>query len=106
MNVKKLVDLNPRWVGAGGKGISDAQGNPATERHGIGIHFDCPCGCGTQCYLGLRNPLDGGPCLEPDRPSWQRVGDSFETMTLTPSIQRIGGCNWHGFITNGEIKDA
>jgi hypothetical protein len=54
----------------------------------------------------LTNPLDGGPAIEPDRPHWQRTGDTFDAMTLTPSIQRLGGCRWHGYITNGEAKPA
>ncbi len=27
-----------------------------------------------------------------------------EAESLTPSIQVSGGCNWHGYITNGEIR--
>ncbi len=37
---------------------------------------------------------------------WKRgSGDTFETLTLTPSIDAnvdIAG-HWHGFITNGEV---
>ena len=46
----KLTDLNPRWVGAGGEGISDADGNPVPARAGIGLSFDCPCGCDQRCF--------------------------------------------------------
>ena len=28
---------------------------------------------------------------------------SFETMTVTPSLDGSPGGNWHGFITNGDI---
>ena len=34
---------------------------------------------------------------------WTVSGDSFENLTTSPSILLIGGCAWHGFITNGEI---
>lgn len=104
----RLVDLNPSWVGAGGEGISDARGNPVPERHGVGVSFDCPCGCGTRCYIPFKNPIDGKPPHDTRStlPTWQRTGDTFEALTLTPSIQRIGGCNWHGFVTNGEIQGA
>jgi hypothetical protein len=37
---------------------------------------------------------------------WQRTGETFDTMTLTPSIRRLDGCAWHGFVTNGEIVNA
>jgi hypothetical protein len=103
----RLVDLDPRWVGAGGEGISDKDGNPVPERHGVGVSFDCPDGCGFPCYVPFRNPLDGGPQHDDSRPSWERTGDTFDTLTLSPSILRTkekGGCGWHGFIRNGAIE--
>lgn len=101
----KLTDLNPRWVGAGGEGISDKDGNPVPARHGVGVSFDCPCGCGTRTYLDFQNPLDGGPAHDTRGPHWKRQGETFETLTLKPSIRRTPprGCGWHGFVTNGEV---
>jgi len=114
----KLTELEPRWVGAGGPGIYNADGTPAAERHGVGLSFLCPCAECTakrtgnhdedfylRVFVGFANPLDGGPAHDP-RPGaqWQRAGDTFDTLTLTPSIQRMNGCRWHGFITNGEIR--
>lgn len=100
----KLVDLNPRWVFHGGEGISDKDGKPVPYREKIGIAFDCPCGkedC-SRVFLQFENPPDGEPKISD--PAWKRIGESFENMTLSPSIQRIGGCQWHGFLTNGEFK--
>lgn len=37
---------------------------------------------------------------------WAASGTSLADLTLTPSIQIQGGCNWHGWITNGETVDA
>lgn len=72
------------------------------ERVGLGVTFDCPCGCGDKIGVPFENPVDGGP---PEHPrGWQRTGDTIETLTLTPSIQRIGDCAWHGWITNGEAR--
>lgn len=103
----KLVDLRPVWVGAGGDGITLADGSPAPERHGVGVSFDCPCGaCGTQCFVPFNNPIDGGGVWDPTRSLWTRTGETFETLSLTPSIHRVpgkGGCGWHGFVTNGEV---
>ena len=101
----KLIDLDPHWVGAGGEGISDANGNPVPARHGVGMTFDCPCGCKTRTYVPFENPLDGGPAHD-KRPAWKRSGETFETLTLTPSILRTEDCRWHGFVTNGEIRTA
>ncbi len=118
--IVKLIDLDPRWVGGGGEGIFNADGSPAPARHGVGISFLCPCAKHTalrtgdldhdfhlRCFIGFANPLDGGPAYDP-RPTaqWTRTGDTFETLSVTPSIQRheIGdaGCTWHGFIgSNG-----
>lgn len=102
----KLTELDPQFLGAGGEGISDAQGNPVPARHGVGIGFDCPCGCGERCYIEFVNPLDGKGLHRKDGHVWNRTGDTFETLTLSPSIQRTHGCRWHGFIENGETRNA
>jgi hypothetical protein len=102
----RLTDLNPLWVDAGGPGISDRNGNPVPARHGIGIIFDCPCGCRMRSYVDFSNPLDGGPPFRDDGHSWQRTGETFETLTLYPSIKRDRawcGCAWHGWIKGGEV---
>lgn len=102
----KLIDLNPKFYGHGGEGISDAKtGKPIPRRNRVGISFDCPCGqCGERCYLSFENPIDGGEKI--GNVTWYRVGETFENMTLTPSIQRMGKCRWHGFLTNGEFRVA
>jgi hypothetical protein len=105
----RLVDLDPGWIWAGGEGITrqdPATGEqvPVPERRGVGVMCNCPCGCDQRLYVPFRNPLDDGPSYDPDRPAWDRTGDTFETLTLTPSIRRAHGCGWHGFITGGEIQ--
>jgi hypothetical protein len=127
----KLTDLRPEFVGAGGDGVrqqsdrpcpacagsgcdtchgSGKEYEPAPERHGVGLICDCPCGqCCQQLYVPFANPIDGqGPLPSAGAVSrgWQRVGESFETLTLTPSILRTrqyGGCGWHGWISNGDV---
>ncbi len=106
----KLTELDPGWA--------------ITEkgRSGMGVSFKCPCCLGadraTYLLVWFGNPIDGGmpsPSVLP-KPRWQRTGDTFETLTLTPSVDadsplldendpskgKVG--HWHGFITNGEIK--
>lgn len=114
----RLIQLHPRFVGAGGEGVfnpgPDGTLVPAPERTGVGISFDCPCPTCTaartgdedrdfhlRVYVGFANPLDGGPAFEGGGPKWVRTGDTFETMTLQPSILRVpgkGGCGWHGYV--------
>lgn len=104
----KLIDLDPRWT------------VEVAERQGMGITFDCPHCQGNApediARLGVWfvNPIDGGsPASEKTReftsngvrglmPLWTRTGDTFETLTLTPSINAEISGHWHGYITNGE----
>jgi hypothetical protein len=110
----RLTDLHPRWVGAGGEGISNADGSPAPERTGVGLMFDCPCAACTaqrtgdddkdfhlRVYVNVNPPLDGGPIFHSGGPTWTRIGDTFETLQLSPSILSVegkGGCGWHGYV--------
>lgn len=107
----KLKDLDAHFVGAGGEGITNADGSPAPERTGVGLQFKCPCGGKhheyDMVYVAFSNPLDGGPPFKnPNQPTWHRTGDTIETLTLTPSIQRMDpdGCRWHGFVRNGATE--
>ena len=100
----KFPELNAKFVASGGDGITDKDGKPVPRREGVGVLFDCPkCGPEHPCCVEFANPLDGGPPHRSDGHVWQRVGDTIDTLTLTPSILRKDGCGWHGFITNGEV---
>jgi Family of unknown function (DUF6527) len=96
----KLTDLNPQWTQAGYGG---------TTRGRAGLWFDCPGACcatslGKQrIHVPFRNPGDGGPDI-PGDPRWQRTGDTFETMSLTPSVDASKFGHWHGFISGGEVR--
>lgn len=106
----KLVAFNPRWiVGAhwqDGETLVFNQDN-FWNRYGMGISFDCP-----HCYvqrLGVyfSNPIDGKP-PESGVPLWKREGETFDTITLSPSIDTTQTkidfqSHWHGHILNGEI---
>jgi hypothetical protein len=116
----KLTELEPRWYGVPG-------------RRGLGLTFRCP-GCRKQ-RLGVpfANPRDGlAPSpQQPGGPLWQRTGDTFETLTLSPSIDASvvrresfhagpegdaafaeanrpctagGQQHWHGFVQGGEVR--
>ncbi len=107
----RLADLDPRWWGKG-------------DRHGLGLIFQCPVHPGGACHQGVpfTNPLDGGPRYEYDRPRgdgkawayWNRAGDRFEVLSLSPSILipdidadgKTVGTHWHGWITGGAVLTA
>lgn len=111
----KLTDLDPHWVGHGGEGVKDKEGNAVPYREIVGLGCDCPCGCGSAMFIPFANPPDGEPPVNLESHHWTRTGDTLETLTLTPSIQRmqwtaidgaLHGCKWHGFITNGDVTNV
>lgn len=111
----RLVDLEPEWI------LDDNRTSPMAAFTGalltrrlVGILFRCPCArCrGDGCMLGIRfaNPIGGGPASPRDDDQigenegrrWRVVaGDSFETLTIEPSIDASAAGCWHGFIRNG-----
>lgn len=96
----KLTELNPEWV--------------YHEGSKAGMTFLCPHCKEITVIVYFKNPIgDGGPANVKNL--WVRVGETFDTLTLTPSInaskppQPIETItvhvekHWHGFITNGEV---
>lgn len=61
------------------------------------IVFGCPRQPGNVCGVPLL------PKRLPNGAGWAWDGD-IEQPTLTPSINCVGGCGWHGFVTKGEIR--
>jgi hypothetical protein len=116
----KLTDLNPRWFAIAG-------------RHGQGVVFDCPCCVGKEkryrLAVAFAPALDGGATidikqLEPlwdaikdcgtDFPSnivppgfiWARTGETFETLTVSPSVNAAPAGHFHGWVINGEVTSC
>lgn len=115
MRRHRLIDCNPQWAAE-----SDGQ-----TRYLI---FDCPEGH-EDCKhsIPFTPSLEGQPRTSPQQngAQWDRTGDTFEALTLTPSIRRIAKyasreeaiadgripeyvtpsmlCALHIFITNGAI---
>lgn len=116
----KLTDLNPRWLAEAG-------------RQGQAVTFECPCCIGTKraarLCVAFQKPVDAGtpislkpgdlwPLLAADAASeqerqrgtvppgvhWAREGDTFDGLTVKPSVDASGSGHWHGFITNGEAS--
>lgn len=107
----RLADLNPRWSGSSG-------------RSGAGVTFDCPGPCcagkpsvistpeGSEkdyegskerLYVPFRNPIDGGDPIMGE-PRWNRIGETFDTLSLTPSVDASRFGHWHGFVREGNIE--
>lgn len=109
----RLIDLDPRWLLKDGRRI--------------GLTFFCPCckksrlTCFTEptpfreqvkimhaaFYKTPEDeddwPIDWVPSNAQAKWSLSNV-DNFDTMTIKPSIDASASGNWHGFVTNGEIR--
>lgn len=94
----KITELNPRWVGYDGLRL--------------GVSFDCPH-CIIQRLLvpfhhkGFEHIEDFHILPHTANGNiWSEVNpadDSFDNLSLIPSIDCSGSGHWHGFITNGEV---
>jgi Family of unknown function (DUF6527) len=122
----RLADLDPRWV-VDADIVIGGVSRHYEGRTGMGITFACPH-CVAQLspevqalvaiteaelpreaaitFLGVwfANPIDGGPATDDAEYRWHREGATFDTLTLSPSIDASKSGHWHGFITNGEIR--
>lgn len=85
----RFIDLNPKYAEVKGERTS--------------IVFDAPnCEHEDKCKIVI--PFAG------EGTKWGKVGDDFESMSLTPSIwfnkgkSNPASCDVHFFVTNGEIK--
>lgn len=70
----------------------EANGGPKGT-HSVLVFFD-----------GADLPPDLGRNARGETVRWRATGKQIEDLTLSPSIQLIGGCAWHGFVTHGEIR--
>lgn len=89
----RLLDLDPHWTGG-------TYGGPS--RRGTGLTFRCPH-CQTRLGVMFMNPIDGGPRMDGYKYYWHRTGDTFDTLTLSPSVNAEPQGHWHGFIHGGEV---
>lgn len=59
--------------------------------------YVCPCGCGLANRISIYRGKDGH--------GWAWNGNA-EKPTFTPSIQQLNKCRWHGYVTDGEFRNA
>jgi len=86
----KLSELDPRWWSVD------------MSRRGQGIHFLCPTCRIERIGVAFNNPIDGGAPAPGCKFYWTRAGESFDDLTLDPSINAAAVGHWHGFIKSGE----
>lgn len=113
----RLVDLDPRWFDVAGVGgaidgvtflcpCPKCLANPA-KRSRLGVQFtpigeDRVVAAMTQKekmhHVHELRTFDVPPGIV-----WARTGETFETLTLTPSVNAGSAGHWHGFVTDGVI---
>lgn len=105
----RLLDLSPRWFDVPGTG---------TDKDGV--TFLCPHCREVRLAVQFANPVDAEPKPlmsnkdqrrhvhdlgtfdVPPGTLWGRTGETFETLTLNPSVDASQAGHWHGWIRNGE----
>jgi hypothetical protein len=92
LNIEGHLDDQAKWFR---KDLAPgtAAWNRGTDNKIVDITFVCPCGCG--------EVVSNIP-VTPGFSSCYWKWDNNETQpTLTPSIRRLDGCKWHGYLTKG-----
>jgi hypothetical protein len=115
MKYKLATDLEAKFLKVLPK---DDEGHNWFQSEGVtlaeadGIRFLCP-----KCFETNHGPVgthsvicwfagkvDGE--LDPKPGRWNPGGTGLDDLTFVPpgavSVQLMGGCNWHGFVANGE----
>jgi len=89
----KLLDLDPRWLACGDNG-----------RFGMGLSFISPVSI-ARVAVWFKNPVDGGePIEDGDKGLWERMGDTFQTLTLSPFV--YASPNWRGRVKDGNVTSV
>lgn len=73
----------------------------------LGVAFANPLDAGSPAPLGLEANLqrvhEHRMFDVPPGFLWKRNGDTFETLSLTPSVNCEASGHWHGFVALGEV---
>jgi len=113
----RLTDLDPRWLLKDGAHVGFVFQSPTLgSRMWMAVY--CPHPGYEDLWRAINAAFPEGykdpdcrcnrsvQTMNPNQ-QWQIAGGienaTFETMTVTPSIDGSPAKNWHGFITNGEI---
>jgi hypothetical protein len=108
----RLIDLEPRYWGDGKRVLGVSFGCPHCRTVRLGVTFANPPDGGSPGPIvtktGLpkliRALMDAGDFEVPPGHLWTRSGDTFESLSLSPSIDASSSGHWHGHITNGAIQ--
>jgi len=72
-----------------------------SDENGVcAVDFQCPCGCGSECYTPVTDATKGQPKTERH---WLFSRGPTGRVTLSPSIRYTGGCKAHFNIEDGKV---
>ena len=63
------------------------------------ITFMCPCGCDSLSGISITDNELAGSRI---KSVWHWDGN-LDYPTTKPSIRRLDGCKWHGYLTEGKF---
>lgn len=93
----KLFDLDPHWWASDvDTGLSFQCPHCRTQR--LAVAMDTP----TQALMRTLHK-DAIQLTHVDGKHWHREGETFDVITLSPSIDASAHGHWHGFIRNGDV---
>ena len=95
----KLIELDPRWY--------------ALENNGpiVGLSFVCPHCMKERLAVAFHEAgkeLIEDTYIKAHAPNtkhiWLKSNDTFDSLSLWPSVDASATGHWHGFVTEGETK--
>jgi hypothetical protein len=104
----KLTDLSPQFL----KHVDDTHFHRVDSiAEADGLLFLCPkCFVANGGKIGTHSVICWTPSVpqtvKPIPGRWNLVGTSFDDLSLvagSSSVKLEGGCQWHGFVTNGQV---
>lgn len=100
----KLIELEPRWIVAGGQAVGFVFRCPTRPDRWQTCFDESPPNDEQWALIRSVLPEAEWCSFQGCTPGtkWTIKGD-FHNLTVTPSLDGSAGGNWHGHITNGEI---
>lgn len=66
-----------------------------------GVYINCP-NCGAVHAACFANPIGGTKPCAWARVTWNRTGETLETLSLSPSFMAVG--HYHSWVRDGQLQ--
>lgn len=102
----KLTELKPKWIESQWDVLNSVV---------FGVSFQCPHCQSVRLAIfftepfGETNKINTAQWADPRKSDtveillWNRQGETFDDLTISPSIDASKRGHWHGFIQNGTV---